>query len=237
MPGSHERVAKAFAHQQPDRTPLFEIFQPYQPIHWEVCGRTPATDMALAWDAKADGIAWEELIELEARAQYAICKHFQLDMVRLNAGTPPNYERPVKTGPTTWTLGGIPYQRNERTKMVEVANPGDAVADSHRMREEDVRRRVEAWDGQAKPAPPRANRILERVKELARADGVDWVYMGEIGAGTGAAFYPPFQLMWLVAEPDLQQRWMEMQKAGAFPRTRAMIEAGCEVIALGGDVS
>ena len=40
MTGCRERVARAFAHQEPDRTPLYEIFQAYHPIHWSICGRT-----------------------------------------------------------------------------------------------------------------------------------------------------------------------------------------------------
>ena len=45
--------------------------------------------------------------------------------------------------------------------------------------------------------------------------------MGEIGCGTGVAFYPPFMLMWLAEEPELVRRWMEMQMARAFPRTQS----------------
>ena len=43
MSASTERVARALAHQTPDHTPLFEIYSPYHPIYWDICGRTPAT--------------------------------------------------------------------------------------------------------------------------------------------------------------------------------------------------
>ena len=33
MSARRERVMKAFAHEESDRTPLFEIFQPFHPIH------------------------------------------------------------------------------------------------------------------------------------------------------------------------------------------------------------
>jgi uroporphyrinogen decarboxylase len=79
--------------------------------------------------------------------------------------------------------------------------------------------------------------VLKRVRELAQADGRDWVYMAEIGCGTGVAFYPPCMLMWLVDEPELIRRWIEMQMARAFPNTRRAISDGCSVVALGGDVS
>lgn len=92
--------------------------------------------------------------------------------------------------------------------------------------------------GPAEASPSKASDpLLARVQQLAAADGVDWVYMGEIGCGTGVAFYPPFMLMWLHDEPALFRQWLAMQMASALPRTRQMIAAGCAVIAMGGDVS
>ena len=82
-----ERLRKAFAHETPDRTPLFEIFQPFHPIHWEISGRNVATDMAKAWDAMSEGIAWEELVDAQVKARYAINRFFDLDMVH-SGGAP-----------------------------------------------------------------------------------------------------------------------------------------------------
>jgi len=237
MAGSRERVMKAFAHQAPDRTPLFELFQPYHPIHWDICGRTVATDMAMAWDAMAEGIAWEELLQAHVKAQYTIRKFFGLDMVRLNGVPRRDYPRPVKTGKTTWTLNGVEYCLNPRTQLVEIANPGAEAAYSRRISEEQTRRELERWDGSAPAPPAEPDPVLTGVRELARADGLDWVYMGEVGAGTGVAFYPPFMLMWLIEEPELFELWMEKQKLAGFVRTRQLIESGCTVIAMGGDVS
>jgi uroporphyrinogen decarboxylase len=58
-----------------------------------------------------------------------------------------------------------------------------------------------------------------------------------VGAGTGVAFYPPFQLMWLVTEPELLRAWLEMAKAPALHLTRQLVAEGCRIIAMGGDVS
>lgn len=236
-PGSQERVIKAFNHEQPDRTPLFEIFQPFHPIHWDICGRTVATDEAMCWDAMAEGISWEELLEEEVKAQYEIRRFFGLDMVRLNGAPRKNYVRPVKTGPTSWQRGGIDYILNERTRMVEFENPAQALADSQKISEEDLINRIESWDGTV-PEPSDDEFILyEKVRAMADKDGIDWHYMGEIGAGTGVAFYPPFQLMWLIAEPELFNRWISMVKVSSFKRTEEMIKRGYSVIAMGGDVS
>lgn len=78
MSNTRERVMKAFRHEAPDRTPLFEIFQPFQPRHWNICGRNIATDQAMCRDALADGLPREELAEEQAKAQFRICKHFGL---------------------------------------------------------------------------------------------------------------------------------------------------------------
>jgi len=232
-----ERVAKAFAHEKPDRTPLFEIFQPCQPIHWDICGRNIATDMAMAWDAMADGVEWRELVDAQILAQYAINRFFDVDMVRLNSGARKGYTRPIKTGATTWTRDGVKYRLNPRTKLVELENPAEAQSYSHRVTEEDTRRELKQWDGSTPDLADKVDPVLQGVRQLAEANGVDWVYMGELGAGTAAAFYPPFLLMWMILEPKLFQRWLAKQKAAGFAHTRQCINSGCDVIAMGGDVS
>jgi len=237
MPGSQERVRQAFAHEAPDRTPLFEIFQPYHPIHWPICGHTVATDAVMAWDAMAEGIAWEELLAAHVEADFTIRKFFGLDVIRLNGPPGADYVRPVKTGKTTWTLEGVPYHLNPGTQLVVLANPAEVDGYTHRLDEDAVRRDVEQWDGTTPPATTQRNLHLKGVRQLAERDGLDWVFMGEIGAGTGAAFYPPFMLMWMLAEPELFGRWLEMTKLEAFGRTRQIIANGNSIIAMGGDVS
>jgi len=236
------RVAQAFAHATPDRTPLSELFSAYHPIHWDICGRTVGTDQAMRWDALADGIAWEELIEADAQASFRINKFFGFDMVRLPLNQPPDTlprdnDRPLKTGPQTWRLHGAEYVFNERRKLIQLAHPGDLDSHSQTVTEEAVRAQIEQWDAKAARKPSVPHPIYRRVRQLAEGEGIDWVYMGEVGAGTGAAFYPPFMLMWMLAEPDLYRRWLAMQKAGAFQRTREAIAQGQTVIAIGGDVS
>ena len=232
-----ERVAKAFAHEEPDRTPLFEIFQPYHPIHWDICGRNVGTDMAMAWDAMSEGISHSELVEAQAKAQYAIGRYFELDMVRLNGAPPEDYRRPVKAGKTEWMLDGLRYRQNPRTMLVEPADPTRARSWSERFTEEETRQEIEAWDGTMPVVSDRVDPVMNRVRELAEADGIEWVYMGEIGAGTGVAFYPPFLLMWMLTEPELYARWLEKQKLYGLAGTERIIKSGCTVIAMGGDVS
>jgi hypothetical protein len=185
----------------------------------------------------ADGVAQAELVEASAQAQFAIAKFFGLDMVRLYGAPNPNSVRPKKTGPTTWVRDGVEYALNSRTQLVEVADPTIVHAYSRRMDESKVREEVLAWDGKPGSSEGGPDVVFKRVKELADAEGIDFVYMGEIGAGTGAAFYPPFMLMWMLEEPELFQRWLDKQKAQVFPATERIIRNGCEVITMGGDVS
>ncbi|MDD5482644.1 MAG: uroporphyrinogen decarboxylase family protein [Kiritimatiellae bacterium] len=230
-------VHAALAHRTTERTPLFEIFQPFHPIHWKICGRTVATDMAMAWDAMAEGISREELAKAQIKAEYAVRKFFGLDMVRLNHAIGREHARPVKTGKNKWKMEGAAYHLNERTFMVEPENPAEAMSDSQKTSEEETKRLVETWDGKAPDDSGEPDPILAGVQKLARRDGLDWVYMAEIGAGTGVAAYPPFMLMWLIEEPELLRRWIEMKKTAAFAATKRAIKAGCSVVAMGGDVS
>ncbi len=229
-----ERILAAFAHQVPDRTPLFEIFQPYQPIHWKVCGQNIGTDQSMAWDAMAEGVDRAELVEAEARAAFDIAKFFELDMVRLNAATPENYSRPVKLGQFEWELHGVNYIRNPRTMLVEPAVP---IADSDKQAEDTLRKQIESFDTLPELSEIKPDAVYTRVKELAEAEGIEFVYMAEVGAGTGVAFYPPFMLMWMLTEPELIHKWLDRQKHFAFHYTRQAVSFGHEVVALGGDVS
>ncbi len=236
MSASIARVGAAFRHVAPDRTPLFEIFCAYHPIYWGICGRTIGTDEALCWDAMADGVAWEELLEAHAQAAFQVNKFFGVDMVRLIGAPPRHYVRPVKTGPKRWTRGGKDYIFNERTKLVELEHPSEADSYANRFTEDEYIAMIEGWDGQI-PTTFEPDPVYRRVRELAEAEGIEWVYMGEIGCGTGVAFYPPFMLMWMLSEPELYERWLHIQTATGFPRTKALVEQGHSVIAMGGDVS
>jgi hypothetical protein len=235
MAGSRERIRKAFAHEEPDRTPLFEIFCGFHPIYWRICGRNPATDSALYWDALAEGITWQELAELTAQAVFAIHKFFGCDMVRHGRNAVGELRRPVKTGPHSWRLGDLDYAYNEKTDLVDPVVP---QAYSSRLDEDEVRRQIETWEPtEYVPPPDEAFTVKRRVTEMADAEGLDWVWLEENGAGTGVAFWPPFQLMWLVTDPDLVRRWLVMQKSRALPATADVIRRGYGVVAMGGDVS
>jgi hypothetical protein len=236
MSASTTRVDAAFRHVAPDRTPLFEIFCAYHPIYWTVCGRTIGTDEALCWDAMADGVAWEELLEAHAQAAFQVNKFFGVDMVRLIGAPPREYVRPVKTGPKSWTRNGRAFIFNEQTKLVELEHPSEADSYANRFTEEQYIAMIEGWDGKI-PTAFAPDPLYARVRELAEAEGIEWVYMGEIGCGTGVAFYPPFMLMWMLAEPELYARWVRMQMASSLPRTTALVQQGHSVIAMGGDVS
>ena len=236
-PSSRQIVHAALSHEPAKRTPLFELFQPFHPIHWKICGRNIATDMAMAWDAMAEGITWEELVETDIKAEYTIRKFFGLDMVRLNGAPPRNFTRPVKTGKNKWKLNGTAYYLNERIFMVEPENPNAMLADSLKVSEDDLRQKIEEWTVNPPDVDSEPDPILAGVKKLAERDGLDWVYMGETGGGIGVAFYPPFQLMWMLDEPDLYQRWLNIQKTLGMANIRKAINEGCTVIATGGDVS
>lgn len=240
MSNPAHRIAQAFAHQAPDRTPIFEIFWPYQPIYWEVAGRNLATDQALAWDAMADGVAWEELTEAQARADLAMMEFFELDMVHVEYGTPRHYPRPVKTGPHTWQLNGRDYHWDDHIHLIvpthASAEDGNDILAGLTEEAFEAKVRAEA----ALPLPVANVDLLaryQRLRELAEAKGLHPVYMAEVGAGTAAAQYPPCMWMWMLEDPDLYQLWLTRKKAYGMAMTEAYLQRGATVVALGGDVS
>jgi len=237
MSGSRERVAKAFAHEAPDRTPLFEVFWPYHPIYWDICGRNPATDEALRWDAQAEGISAEELLELEAQTKLKMWKFFGLDAVMVSRSAAGEPKRPVKLGDKRWSLDDVEYVFDEKSKLVRKAKFSASDSDSHRATEEQRRAEIEAWDRTVRSPSPDQFALFRRIRELAEAEGLDWAYMAEAGPGTGVAFYPPFQLMWFETEPDLIRRWLQMSASQTSEDTKALVAEGCDIIVTGGDVS
>ena len=237
MNGSRERVFKAFRHELPDRTPLFELYWPYHPVHWEVCGQTVATDMRLAWDALAEGIAWEELVEAEAQCDVRMARHFGLDLMHIKCSSPRHYTRPRKLGPDAWELGGVRYAWNERTKLVEPQGVVSGNWEDANRSEAAFTAAVNSPDFDRFEVDPAAFARFERVQELLRAAGDDIVTMAEVGNGTGAAFYPPFMYIWMLETPELYERWLNRQRRYGQAVTAEFLRRGADVVALGGDVS
>lgn len=237
MDGSRRRVFQAFRHERPDRTPLFELYWPYHPVHWEVCGHTVATDMRLAWDAMADGIAWEELVEAEARCDVLMARHFGLDMVHVKGAPPRHYARPCKTGPETWELGGVRYAWNDRTKLIEPQGVFSGNWEDANRSEAQFTAMVRdpAFDEVTIDEAVFAR--FERVQAIARAEGDEFVTMAEVGCGTGAAFYPPFMYLWMLESPELYCRWRDRQRRYGLALTAGYLRRGADVVAMGGDVS
>ena len=236
MAGSRERVLKAFAHEEPDRTPLFEIFCEFHPLYWDICGRNAATDAVQYWDALADGIAWEELVELQAHAVFDIHKFFQVDAVRAGGNPGRDLPRPEKTGPKSWRKGGLDYVYNEKTHLVDPAVP---VSYTHRRSEEETRRMIEEWGANAVRAADGRQLLRPGAPEGVGRRPRGWT--GSTWArsawGRGRPSTRHSWLMWLVAEPELFRRWLEIQKHSGMPQTEHIISRGYEIIAMGGDVS
>ncbi len=234
------RVTEAFAHRAPDRTPLFEIFWPYHPIYWDVCGRNIATDMAMAWDAHSDNISWEEEVDALARADVSMARFFELDMVLVGESPQPNDSPVEKTGTESWRRNGIDHAWNPLTCRVEPVNAGAESGNwvLHGTTENDFRRQVEASDPDEPPALGEWTFArLKRVRELLAELRLDLVCMVEIGAGTAAAQYPPSMWIWMIEEPQLYERWLQAELRRGLAIMEGCVRRGADVVALGGDIS
>lgn len=238
MANSAQRVFDAFAHRTPDRTPLFEHFWEWQSIYWDAVGHTPGSDEAMYYDALADGIAWEELTEYRAKALYAVSRMFELDLIHMdmNSGRD-GLPKVKKLGKGQWEKDGRRYAWNPVTARVELADATNLDSDQNSQSEELTREQIVKNTGQPPKFDPDTLRIINLIREWSKRDGLDWVMMGEVGCGTAVAQYPTWMLMWMMDEPETYWKWQQIQAARGMLKTRKVIEAGCQVVALGGDCS
>jgi len=234
----HRRVLNALSHVENDRTPLFEIFWEFHPLYWDICGRNPATDESIYWDVLSEGISLDELIEFEAQAKYKMAAFFDLDIIHVGFNNESIPFQPKKVGRGSWVLSGCEYCFDEKTKRVRKVNYTNEDAFSLNKSEEQEREFIRRnSDSKPEKISSERVRVIRRIRELAEKDGHDFIYMGEVGAGTAVAHYPEFMLIWIISEPELLHKWIEIKARQAFHETKMLISSGCEIIAIGGDVS
>jgi hypothetical protein len=233
-----KRITGAFAHKENDRTPLFELFWPFHPIYWDICGQTVGTNQAMRWNALADGISPEELIKADAEAIFKMAKYFELDMLRVTPKGKRHFERPAKKDKNKWSLNGMDYKWDERIKLVVPDNPDGGKGFSTIEDEESARIVAESFDPNTPPnVPDDTFAVFEEIKKMAAKENIDFVYMAEVPAGTAVAGYQSFIWIWMLEEPELYLKWLGKQSSFGKAVMEEYIKRGIKVIALGGDIS
>ena len=238
MSEKQKRIAAAFAHKENDRTPLFELFWPFHPIYWNICGQNVGTNQAMRWNALAEGISIEELIKADAEAIFKMAKFFELDMLRVTPREKRNFERPVITEENKWSLNGMVYKWDERLSLVVPDNPDGSKGFSSMIEQETAREEAIAFDPDIPPLiPDDTFAVFEEVKKLASKENIEFVYMAEVKSGTAAALYPSFVWIWMLEEPELYLKWLEKQSSYGKAVMEEYLKRGIKVMAMGGDIS
>ena len=223
------RVLKAFRHEEPDRTPIFErLIKP--PTDAVVLGRESATsflERLRTWEAEG----WEALMERQAQDMVEMVKRLGFDMIRLGMNAPKTSERPRRIGAYAWRVGDTIQHYLPETGVVR-----SAPVSPERIDEEEQERRMIAEVGQEYIPPDLSEdrfRVFRRAKEMMAEAGMDpAIYVSNYAVGT---LLPRFCLEWFYWAPELIHRYYEKCSRAAIDRGRKFVEMGATVIGLGGD--
>jgi hypothetical protein len=228
---SRERVMAAFAHREPDRTPIWEKLIK-SPVADELLGRPCAsTNFHHRMERLAEG-DWEGLIRQSAVDEIDLCELLGFDMVRLDiVGGPPG-ERPVRVDADTWRIGDSFQQRMSSGWVryyFENPPPADPVAQEAAHRE-----------ALMSPAPdpvPLADENLALLREGQRViaeRGLDLPIFCS-AYSMGVATLPRYVLQWFVTDRDLIAEHYRRGAAAGLQRGQDLVAAGADLVGLGGD--
>ncbi|MBC8457009.1 MAG: hypothetical protein H8D67_03320, partial [Deltaproteobacteria bacterium] len=97
-----ERVLKAYRHEEPDKTPIGEMYDIAPPTREVVLGRACgfAERMEMLRDAE-----WDTIVEMEARNIIDIAVKLGFDMIGVRRNISPNFERPSPISEYKWEIG------------------------------------------------------------------------------------------------------------------------------------
>jgi len=207
VPTSRERIAAAFEHREPDRTPIFEYVL-LSPVADAILGRPYAGDPA-NWDRLVRDLGWESAVRRNALDRIELAVALEHDMLYV----PPNPPPPAKS-PAACGHSGAPPPVSD-----------DPV--------ENVRRRCEFEE--AVFSPPSDDRLLIYVflrEEMARR-GLDLPILApawQHGVWTDADL-----MMTMLLAPETAHRHFRLATRRSLAYVEKYIALGIDMIGVGGD--
>jgi len=240
---SRERVLKAFRHEEPDRTPIFELYGVQPPTADMVLGR-PGIDFARRMDYLAEG-DWQGPMDRAARDLVDLAKAFHWDMVGLGPNLPRDYERPVKVGENLWRTA------DSMTRSLHLLGHGDAltryvpesgwkgytplVPKSVEQLEAEMLAEIEK-----EYEPPALGGdqlyVFREVKRMLREEGLD-LAIAVSAYSLPVAWLHSFMLDWFYRYPKHLDRFYEKYTRSATETAKRLVELGADVVMLGGDLA
>lgn len=232
---SRERVMAAFAHRDPDRTPIWEKLIK-SPVADEILGRScAASNFHYRMERMADG-DWDGFVRQWATDEIELAEMLGFDMVRLyEVGGPPG-ERPVRVDEETWRIGDS-YQQRMSSGWIRswwgsaVFQPADREAPEQQAA---MRKALSEPAPEPSLASEDSFRLLRLGREIMAHKGLDLPIF--CAAYTlGVATLPKFMLEWFVTDRELIAEYYRRHAQAGIARARQLVAEGADVIGLGGD--
>jgi uroporphyrinogen-III decarboxylase len=236
-----QRALKAFRHDAPDRTPIFEkLIKP--PTADALLGHPCAQTNFPYRMSLLERCEWEEIVEGEAQAILAKAESLGMDLIPLGANIGRGFARPKKIGEFTWQTGNTIQRFMPESEVIE-SRPAPLVASNQCHPSAKVDPETQALNQQkaieAEWKPPQfsdeAFAVFRRVKELMAQKALFRPAIFSMVYYVGAATLPPFMLEWFHTRPELMRRYYQKQADSAIAHIRKLAELGADIIALGGD--
>ena len=221
-----ERVLKAYRHEEPDKTPIGEMYDIAPPTREVVLGRACgfAERMEMLRDAE-----WDTIVEMEARNIIDIAVKLGFDMIGVRRNISPNFERPSPISEYKWEIGETIHEYLPESGITRTyRNPEPS-------RKQNSEKDIPAEEAKNAPIVPEPEfYVFRRVKELMRERGIELAIFSP-AYGTGAA--SSGILEWFYTQPEELRRHYDESTKNVISNARKLVEMGADIIGLGGDLA
>jgi len=220
-----ERVLKAYHHEEPDRTPIGEMYDIAPPTREVILGRPCGfvERMEMLRDAE-----WETIVEMEARDIIDIAVKLGFDMIGVRRNISPNFGRPSPISKYKWEVGETIHEYLPESGITRTyRNPTPS------KKQKSSKERL-TEPSKIFPVPEPEFYVFQRVKELMREQGIELAIFSP-AYGTGAASSEILE--WFYTQPERLRRHYDESTQNVISNARKLVEMGAEIIGLGGDLA
>lgn len=215
-----ERVLKAYSHEEVDRTPVGEMYEIAPPTREVILGKKCGfvEKMEMLRDAP-----WKTIVENQAQEIIDIAIKLDFDMVGVRANIGHVFERPRPISQYKWETSRtihlyLPESNIERA----FPKPNPSPPEDYLNKE-------------AVSDPDPQFYVFRRVKEMMKERGVELAIFSPMYAIPVAVLGD--RLEWFYSEPEKLHQYYDDCTKNAISSAKKLVEAGAEVIGLGGDLA
>jgi len=229
---SRDRVAAAFAHRAPDRTPFFEKLIK-SPILDLVLGRPSIGHNFVTRMEALEHREWEEIVQAEAEETAETVARLGMDLVRLGTNLGRDFERPRRLDECTWETAGEVVRYIPGSPWVE--HLPKRPRPTPEQEEADLIRWLEGpW--QPPTFPDEQFAVFQQARALMAAQGLDpAIFVSCYTMPVCTLPRPAFA--WFHDRPALLHEYYRRCSGHALALIPRMVELGADIVGLGGDLA